>query len=1049
MTKTMRIMMLLAVMIVGAGLPVWAGVNPCNDQMPTAAGSAHQVSGNKTGDISGTPWGFEQWSGGGSYSMTYYDNGTFKANWSNNQDYMTRVGFRYGNNDPVDHTTRHYAVDYRYTKTGSAQYGYIGVYGWTVNPQVEYYIVDDWYSKPNEQYIGEKFGEIEVDGAKYTIHAYLRQQETSPWGTTTFLQIFSVRQTPRQCGHIDISAHFKKWDELFTGQTKQLRGSKGGGSAQLKFGKVTEVTLMTEAGGSATGSVEYTYFNMTDEALPAYAKLSDDYKTLTFSYGDHEVSGDSEWNVDDTGTTGRGWSSHASDITKVVFDPSFANASPLSCSAWFEGCTNLATIEGLEYLDTRKTINLERMFNGCSSLKTLTIGKNFAVGSETTADNMFQNCSALANGRLIVSGTEAPSIAKDIFGVFTNGTLITNMTKEQLSVTETSSPYTWKGGTFKSVGGVSVEYLDENGNTQTAPNALPVIASSTELPAGWYYMEYDVNLNKELNFTGDAHLILTDGTAMTASIDINQNDLTIYGQAAGTGTLTVNGQLKGRNITINGGQVTVAGNDGISAETITLGWTNATDFIMASSYSGKVQTAEGKRFVAYDGDNASSIVSGTSEAANATFTLDNLANMTLKPLDGLFISAPAGINVTLPGSSQAATADFSIASTPYYIYKGEGGTVGLDKTDADMISDGQSVAWSLTGATLDTYNYIGTNGALQNTDNRLASFTLGNQDVTVVIDFNPFSMPGGYCGKSTVNDGKNVTWSMTENGTDSNNNATYKLSIAKNETEGQTDYDMADYTTTDAPWKDQTYNAILVADEAAYNAYKASLSDADQAKLRANLLTLFGQGATHTWATFCAQDDYALPAGCTAYTMASVSNGTVTLSEVSGSTISAYTPVQIKRTEGDVTEAIKATFAAVGTSSNALASSEGAGFTLWGNASDAAITEGGLIHVGHDDTGIASYILRNGQFVIVDENQGLAAHRCLLNVDANQEWSAPRMLSISTETTGITTTNYTDLTDSDNTWYSLDGRKIVNGTSVNGKLPKGIYINNGKKVVVR
>ena len=237
----------------------------CKDQMAKAAGNAHQVNGNKTGDISGTPWGFEQWSGGGSNSMTYYDNGTFKANWSNNQDYLTRVGFRYGDNGPgVDHNTKHYAVDYRYTKTGSAQYGYIGVYGWTVNPQVEYYIVDDWYSKPNEQYIGEKFGEIEVDGAKYTIHAFLRQQEPSKTGTSTFLQIFSVRQTARQCGHIDISAHFKKWDELFTGQTKQLRGSKGGGSTQLKFGKVTEVMLLTEAGGNATGSVDYTYFNMTD-----------------------------------------------------------------------------------------------------------------------------------------------------------------------------------------------------------------------------------------------------------------------------------------------------------------------------------------------------------------------------------------------------------------------------------------------------------------------------------------------------------------------------------------------------------------------------------------------------------------------------------------------------------------------------------------------------------------------------------------------------------------------------------------------------------------
>jgi hypothetical protein len=90
------------------------------------------------------------------------------------------------------------------------------------------------------------------------------------------VQFFSIRETPRQCGHIDISAHFKKWDELFTGQNQQLRGSKGGGSASLKFGNVTEVMLMTEAGGGATGSVDYTYFNMSDngEASPVTSSTS-------------------------------------------------------------------------------------------------------------------------------------------------------------------------------------------------------------------------------------------------------------------------------------------------------------------------------------------------------------------------------------------------------------------------------------------------------------------------------------------------------------------------------------------------------------------------------------------------------------------------------------------------------------------------------------------------------------------------------------------------------------------------------------------------------
>ena len=230
------------------------------------SGNKQNISGDATGSIGGTPWGYEQWYQGGSATMTVYGNGTFSANWSNSSDYLARVGYRYGDNGSgVDHKTKKYGVDYKYTKNGHGSYGYIGVYGWTVNPQTEYYIVDDWYSQPSENYVGAKFGEIEVDGATYTIHAYLRQQEPSKTGTSTFLQIFSIRKQARQCGHIDISAHFNKWDELFTGQNAQLKGSKGGGSTTLKFGRVTEVMLMNEAGGNSSGDVDYTYFNMCDD----------------------------------------------------------------------------------------------------------------------------------------------------------------------------------------------------------------------------------------------------------------------------------------------------------------------------------------------------------------------------------------------------------------------------------------------------------------------------------------------------------------------------------------------------------------------------------------------------------------------------------------------------------------------------------------------------------------------------------------------------------------------------------------------------------------
>lgn len=158
-------------LIIGIAATSAYAVDACSDVMGHS-GNGTEIKNSATGSINGTKWGFEQWFDGGNNSMTYYPNGTFSAKWNGSNDYLARVGFRYGDNGPgEDHTKYQYTVDYKYTKTGSASYGYIGVYGWTVSPQVEYYIVDDWFSKPNEQYIGAKRGEITVDGATYTIHA--------------------------------------------------------------------------------------------------------------------------------------------------------------------------------------------------------------------------------------------------------------------------------------------------------------------------------------------------------------------------------------------------------------------------------------------------------------------------------------------------------------------------------------------------------------------------------------------------------------------------------------------------------------------------------------------------------------------------------------------------------------------------------------------------------------------------------------------------------------------------------------------------------------
>jgi hypothetical protein len=48
------------------------------------------------------------------------------------------------------------------------------------------------------------------------------------------------------------------------------------------------------------------------------------------------------------------------------------------------------------------------------------------------------------------------------------------------------------------------------------------------------------------------------------------------------------------------------------------------------------------------------------------------------------------------------------------------------------------------------------------------------------------------------------------------------------------------------------------------------------------------------------------------------------------------------------------------------------------------------------------------------------------------------------EQTGIATTNYTNFSNSDNAWYTLDGRKLSGKPTT-----KGLYINKGKMIVIK
>ena len=90
---------------------------------------------------------------------------------------------------------------------------------------------------------------------------------------------------------------------------------------------------------------------------------------------------------------------------------------------------------------------------------------------------------------------------------------------------------------------------------------------------------------------------------------------------------------------------------------------------------------------------------------------------------------------------------------------------------------------------------------------------------------------------------------------------------------------------------------------------------------------------------------------------------------------------------------------------------------------------------------MSNYALNGKQFVWVKEALPVAANKCWLEIP-NSANAAPAMTIVFGEATGIGVIDNGQRTSGD--WYDLNGRKL-NGMPTK----KGVYINNGRKVVVK
>lgn len=224
---------------------LFLGCQTSQDEILCIESDTDQITGEKDG------FRYELWNQNsqGTACMTLGSEALFSGNWSGIENYLARRGLGFNQTQEHQEIGKFFA-DYNctYSPSGSSGNSYLSIYGWTVDPLVEYYIIEDWRNWiPSMQDGAKSKGSITINGSIYDIYESTRVNQPSISGNTTFQQYFSIRRDKRSSGTINISDHFDKWESL-----------------GMDMGKLHEVSFVVE-GYQSSGSFAF-------NALDVYVK---------------------------------------------------------------------------------------------------------------------------------------------------------------------------------------------------------------------------------------------------------------------------------------------------------------------------------------------------------------------------------------------------------------------------------------------------------------------------------------------------------------------------------------------------------------------------------------------------------------------------------------------------------------------------------------------------------------------------------------------------------------------------------------------------------
>ncbi len=172
-------------------------------------------------------------------------------------------------------------------------------------------------------------------------------------------------------------------------------------------------------GSMAKDVTEGGYLNISYVVPQTWVEYQEDTRTLTFHYDNQRfyTTATGKYDLDASSKGISTWINwKEADPVKVVFLPEFSEVRPMYCGSWFRGKKNLAEIEGLEYLNTSKVVDMSSMFQSCQALTSLDL-THFEAYRVTNAYSMFGACSNLKN-IYVGEGFSLPRLLQvyDMFG---------------------------------------------------------------------------------------------------------------------------------------------------------------------------------------------------------------------------------------------------------------------------------------------------------------------------------------------------------------------------------------------------------------------------------------------------------------------------------------------------------------------------------------------------------------------------------------------------------------------------------------------------------